>query len=173
VNYVEPVEQNAAATDLDLYSSSKRRATIESALETWAPALTDRLRLVQENDPSAYSVLLMHPGIPLESAPDIMPRDLSLVVIRIPSLLVRATRNQMEAVSLYLYDTTNAFDENPPPFLGGVHVDVQGSDVEFVDEIELDELLDQVTPVDIYRAPVRIASRTWEVVVVPMQSTYA
>ncbi len=160
VNYVEPVEPNAGAVDLDLYSSSQRRATIESALETWAPALTARLSLVQETDPSAYSVLLMHPGIPLESAPDNVPSDLSLMVIRIPSLLVRATRNQVEAVSVYLYDTTSASDGNPPDFLGGLQLDSQGSDVEFVDEIDLDELLGQASPVDIYRAPVSIASRT-------------
>jgi CHASE1-domain containing sensor protein len=46
VQHVEPVEANAAAIHLDLYSSSKRRASIESALETWMPTLTDRLRLV-------------------------------------------------------------------------------------------------------------------------------
>jgi hypothetical protein len=44
--------------------------------------------------------------------------------------------------------------------------------VEFVDEIDLDELLSQASPVDIYRAPVSIASRTWEVVVVPLESSY-
>jgi CHASE1-domain containing sensor protein len=82
VRYVEPVMANAAVIHLDLYSSSKCHVSIKSALETWMPALTDCLRLVQESDESAYSVLLVHPGIPLESAPEVKPRDRSLMVLR-------------------------------------------------------------------------------------------
>jgi class 3 adenylate cyclase len=175
VQNVEPVEANAAAIHLDLYSSAKRRKTIESALETWEPALTDRLHLVQETDESAYSVLLMHPGIPLVSAPQVKPRDLSLLVIRIPSFLARATREQSENLVVYLYDTTQASDENPPQFLGGAKVsrtDTDAASVEFVEEIEFDDLLDQETPVDIYTDIIRIASSTWEVVVVPLDDTF-
>jgi CHASE1-domain containing sensor protein len=56
IHYIEPIVGNEAAIDLDLYSSATRRATINHALETWKPAVTERLKLVQETDPSAYSV---------------------------------------------------------------------------------------------------------------------
>jgi hypothetical protein len=103
VHYVEPLESNAAAIELDLFSSASRRATIDQALATWAPALTNHLRLVQETDPSAYSGLLMHPGIPLVASPGLQAQDVSSMVIWIPSLLARVSRrNEVEGLAVYL-----------------------------------------------------------------------
>jgi class 3 adenylate cyclase len=120
----------------------------------------------------------MHPGIPLESAPEVkQPRDLSLMVLRIPSILTGATLKQSNSLALYLYDTTRATKKSPPQFLGGVEVTMEDGErvsSEFVDEIELEELLkqDTVVVVDVYSDTVQIASSTWEIVVVPLEDTF-
>jgi hypothetical protein len=79
----------------------------------------------------------MHPGIPLPSAPQVKPRDLSLLVIRIPLLLFRATQEQSENLVVYLYDSTHASDENPPQFLGGAKVSGMDTNAASVESIEV------------------------------------
>jgi signal transduction histidine kinase/CheY-like chemotaxis protein len=119
VHLLEPVEGNEGAIDFDLYSSASRRKTIHKAIETWKPALTPRLRLVQETDPSAYSVILMHPGIPLPGLGD-KPESFSSMVIRIPDLLKRASQGQAESTTVYIFDTSNPVVTQQ--FLGGARV---------------------------------------------------
>jgi hypothetical protein len=68
------------------------------------PALTDRLRFVQETDESAYSVLLMHLGIPLESAPEVKPCDRLLMVLR-----RMEWRRMLSSEYLYLEPTTDGY----------------------------------------------------------------
>jgi CHASE1-domain containing sensor protein len=92
VRFIEPIEGNEAAIDFDLYSSASRAQTIEAALTNWKPTLTPRLKLIQETDPSAYSVILMHPGIPVSTDPGRRPRELATLVIRIPDVLHSAVR---------------------------------------------------------------------------------
>jgi hypothetical protein len=87
VHYLEPLETNIAAIDFDLYSSKSRKETIDRAMTTWEPQVTPRLQLVQETDPSAYSVILMHPGIK-ETHPNLeRPTSFSSVVLRIRTYL--------------------------------------------------------------------------------------
>ena len=92
------------------------------------PALTDRLRLVQETDAVAYGVVLMHPGINLSSErdDDSWPRDLASIVVRIPALLERSARNQGESSLVYLYDKSDSRGE--PLFLGAMHVEKRHGD---------------------------------------------
>ncbi|CAB9516454.1 Receptor-type guanylate cyclase gcy [Seminavis robusta] len=196
VRFVEPVEANAAAAGFDLYSSASRKASIHEALGTWEPSLTNRLQLVQETDPSAYSVLLFHPGVKLESADQVQgPRDLSLLVIRIPDLLIRSSRNQVESIGMYVYDKST----EPPQFLGATTVTVSkvtaveadsgvpgetGHDefvyqvertIDFLPEVELDELigsLEGATSTKFTREDIQASSKTWEVVVFPLDGTY-
>ncbi|KAL7558130.1 hypothetical protein ACA910_013186 [Epithemia clementina (nom. ined.)] len=173
VHYVEPVESNAAAVDFDLWSSSSRRASIQQALDTWKPTLTPRLQLVQETDISAYSVLLMHPGAPLASQPDVKPRDVSLMVIRIPSLIDRASQDLSETKKdVYIYDSSG--DDGSAIFLGAASLGIVDSDENglphshFLGETDLNtvreshsgrrsQMLEQV---------VRVASRNWTIAVV-------
>ena len=180
------MESNAAAAGFDLYSSSARRATIEQALGTWEPALSNRLQLVQETDPSAYSVLFFHPGVSLQMVdPTSNPRDLSLMVIRIPALLERTSRNQLDPIAMYIYDKT----VDPPQFLGAIRITAAQTDdqnktsagtgashqVEFLPEMELEEFLvsaNKNSHVDIHRDQIMAASNAWEVVVIPVEDTY-
>ena len=105
VQFVEPIVGNEAALGFDLYSRRQAKFAIDQALSSWKPAVTEKLRLVQETDPSAYSVLLMHPGIPLSTRPEeYAPKDLSLLVVRIPDLLRRATFQGKQSLILYIFD---------------------------------------------------------------------
>jgi hypothetical protein len=124
VRFIEPVQGNEAAIDFDLYSSASRAETIEAALSNWNPTLMPRLKLVQETDPSAYSVILMHPGIPVSTDPGRRPRDLATLVIRIPDLLhTGAAPYQSESIAVYIFDSSKA-DEDPQ-FLGGAGISVR------------------------------------------------
>jgi hypothetical protein len=55
----------------------------------------------------------------LTTQPDVWPRDISSIVIRIPDLLTRSSRNQGESSIAYLFDSTN---EESLVFLGGVQI---------------------------------------------------
>lgn len=178
VSYVEPVLPNAAAIDFDLYSSDSRRATIEAAITSYKPHLSRRLRLVQETDPSAYSVLLMHPGIPLESdAVDAGATDVSLMVIRIPSLLERSVQDmKKDDLAVYLYDLSEAETEQDAQFLGAVRVvsEAEGVVVSPIEETEYSSLLSSYSGRKdlVYQEMLEIASSKWAVAVVPMNNQY-
>jgi len=62
IHYMEPVIGNEAAIDLDYHASGSRKRTVLFCMNEGKPALTDRLRLVQEKTESAFGVVLMHPG---------------------------------------------------------------------------------------------------------------
>ena len=69
------------ALDLDVYSRPRAKFTIDKALETWLPTLSEPARLVEETVDNAFAVFLMHPGTPLSTQPALAPRDLSLLVV--------------------------------------------------------------------------------------------
>jgi signal transduction histidine kinase/CheY-like chemotaxis protein len=172
VRFIEPIQGNEAAIDFDLYSSASRAETIEAALKNWNPTLTPRLKLVQETNPSAYSVILMHPGIPVSNDPDRKPRDLATLVIRIPDLLrTSAVRYQSESIAVYIFDSSKADDD--PQFLGGVGVSVRdGLATEmFFDETEHAALRSSNTK-RIYEEVLTVASSKWTIVVVPVAGTF-
>ena len=156
VHYVEPVIGNEAAIELDLYSSQIQRKTIDSAMSNWKPALTDRLRLVQETDSSqsVYSIILHHPGVPLSTRPELTrPEGSSLLVIRIPDLLERASIQQFSSNGrqVYLYDVTYVAndsvggdtddqqeDGSQPVFLGAATISVKDGKSEYIPLPEAD-----------------------------------
>jgi CHASE domain len=135
VHYTEPVLGNEAAIDLDMAASGSRRAAILTIMQTGRPALSDRIRLVQEkttttnksgygNNQHAYGMVLMHPGIPLSAMATAdadddnndnggdhdhsWPRDLASIVIRIPDLLQRSTEDHAGLSAVYLYDQSHS-----------------------------------------------------------------
>jgi CHASE domain len=145
VHYLEPVLPNAPAIELDMYSFPSQKLEIDLAVSTRQPVLSKRLHVVQEWQEFAYSVIIYHPGIPLKSdntyessstnATTNVTRvsenkdddddvedpvqDLSLILVRIPSLLHRVALVQKESLALYLYDTTILnTNGGVPEFLG-------------------------------------------------------
>jgi CHASE1-domain containing sensor protein len=120
VHYLEPLEGNQAAIELDLYST--QREAVERATSTWLPVVSNRLTLLEESDEDAYSVILYHPGIPIHSEPNkTQPSELALIVIRMPSLLSKcASYVQDHSFTVHVFDNQNA--DSPPKYLGGVGV---------------------------------------------------
>lgn len=168
IHYMEPIPGNTMAIDLDYHSSGSRRQTVMYCINNGRPALTDRLRLVQEKDASSYGVVLMHPGYNLTTQTDVWPRDLASIVIRIPDLLQRATLNQGEGGSVYLFDQSDS--SGAPIFLGAVKITpvVQGlrgsADLFFLPELTLPELQAQNNAY-YHQDNVPIANKIWTVVV--------
>jgi hypothetical protein len=148
---MEPVVGNEAAIDLDYHASGSRKRTVQYCLNEGKPALTDRLRLVQEKTESAFGVVLMHPGFNLteqlaeQRAAEALarqngydgfvdvdkldiaahtpewPRDLASIVIRIPDLLLRAGRSRGEPSVVYLFDKSDS--GGSPLFLGAAKIE--------------------------------------------------
>jgi len=168
IHYMEPIPGNVMAIDLDYHSSGSRRQTVMYCINNGRPALTDRLRLVQEKDASSYGVVLMHPGYNLTTQTDVWPRDLASIVIRIPDLLSRATQNQGEGGSVYLFDQSDS--SGAPIFLGAVKITpvIQGlrgsADLFFLPELTLPELQAQKNAY-YHQDNVPIANKIWTIVV--------
>ena len=187
VHYLEPVLPNAPAIELDMYSFPSQKLEIDLAVATRQPVLSARLIVVQEQEDSlAYSVIIYHPGVYLEGDGPV-PTELSLVLVRIPSLLERVAQVQEESLAVYLYDTTVLNTGGAPAFLGAgnfrIHnrnVDATaaeggGTTVEILDEIEYDEFRHQQRHQRLYyetTVPITPSGSTWKVAVVPLDDTF-
>jgi signal transduction histidine kinase/CheY-like chemotaxis protein len=125
LHYVEPVLTNEPAIELNPYSNPARAKAIDTAIDTWKPAFSDRLKLVQETDSNAYGVGLVHPGVPSSIEVSERPQAFSQIIIRMPALLERAARIALVDKSVYIYDSSKLPEE--PIFLGGADVHVTSS----------------------------------------------
>ena len=167
IHYMEPIWGNEAAIDLDYHASGSRRRTVLYCIDNGKPALTDRLRLVQEKEAIAYGVVLMHPGynITTTGPGERWPYDLASIVIRIPDLLTRSTDKQSQGSDVYIFDKSDT--SGNPLFLGGVRITPsaqEGStaDLQFLEE----KLLEELRGPDgrLYREiDVQIANKVWTV----------
>jgi CHASE1-domain containing sensor protein len=166
VHLVEPVTGNEAALDLDLYSSQIQKETLLQAIRTWRPALTDRLKLVQDPDPTAYSVILHHPGVNTTIHPGETATGVSLMVVRVPDLIARATSTHQEGRSVFIFDST--YTEEAPNFLGGADTDMNNYSVR--EETTLQHLQDSSDRIEVGK--VRIADREWTIAVLPLDGTF-
>jgi signal transduction histidine kinase/CheY-like chemotaxis protein len=162
LHYVEPVITNEAAIDLSIYSNPARRKAIDNAITTWKPALSDRLKLVQETDPNAYGFGLIHPGVPNSVLTALAPNGFSQIIVRIPALLERAARVALVSYSVYIFDTTDTSIE--PIFLGGADVRVEHGNVSLnsIPETRLADTSSYFTRI------FQVADRNWTVSVVPV-----
>ena len=120
VSRVEPIEGNEAAIDLDTYHSAK--ALIDQVLSSWKPTLSPGVKLIQDRDPDAYSVYLVHPGIHTSIHKE--AHSVTSTVIRIHDLLSWAAAmgdgGSINGKAVYIFDSTD--QEKDPTFLGGVEV---------------------------------------------------
>ena len=194
VHYLEPVVYNAPAIELDMYSFPSQKNEIDLAVSTNLPVLSKRLQVVNY-DELTYSVIIYHPGVVLETDPeDYVPSVLSLILVRIPSLLGRVARVQEESLAVYLHDSTPMniqapFGNNEPEFLGGgaFFIDEKTGEhrLELLHEITLDELdarygdngnskSKKKNKKNYYQEEIGItpSGGTWIVSVVPIDDTY-
>lgn len=172
VHYMEPIVGNEAAIGLDYHVAGSRIRTVEECLKTGKPALTDRLKLVREEE-EAYGVILMHPGVNLTTQSDVWPRDLSSIVIRIPDLLNRSMENQGESTAAFLFDPSVLAPSGEPLFLGGVRVDQNRDDdhkLTFLPDTELSQLVKRHHYCKM--GNVNAANKVWKVVVVAVEGRF-
>jgi hypothetical protein len=172
INYLEPIEGNEGAIDLDLWSDPVAGAAlIDEAIQTFQPILTGRVQTVQETDESAYSVIIYHPGVPLSSDP---PGKISTMVanllVRIPSFLERVGNLQEQDLAVYLYDIRDGKKE----FLGAATYNVGGSNTQvyFPAEIAYETLKPRYDENRFHEETIPIASGQWQVCVVPVDDTF-
>jgi signal transduction histidine kinase len=174
IHYIEPVQGNEAAIDLDYYSHVSKRRTLLTSLDTGKPALTDRLLLVKEPDEESrcgsvdgpsYGVVLMHPGVNLTSHSDVWPRDFASVVICMPNLLLRSIQYQGTSTSIYIHDGSDSSGKSV--FLGGAQK--KDGEVTYLPEIELKELNGHRL---FLQEHVFSANKNWTVTVIAMAGTY-
>jgi len=180
VHYLEPVLPNAPAIELDMYSYPSQKNEIDLAVTTRQPVLSKRLNVVQETEEFAYSVIIYHPGILLEDEPDDFPTELSLILVRMPSLLKRVSQSQEENLAVYVYDTSVLNTGGAAEFLGAGAFTVQQTPngtvhyLELIDEVDYETFYNQNGGSSFYwEEEVLITpSGSWLVVVVPVDDTY-
>ena len=181
VDMSEPVVPNAGALGLDTYSHPFQRKEIEQALTTHQPILGGRLKLVQETEENAYTVIMRHPGIKTEIYDsevedlDEVPQELGVVLIRIPSLLKRRGDEQKESIACYLYDITPDRTQGVETYLGAAEYDAKVMNETIVtdvrippNDLEYDDVMASYEPNRIFETTVSIASNAqWKLVVTP------
>jgi hypothetical protein len=199
VHYMEPVEGNEAAVELDIHSSEPRIRAVDALFELEQPSLTDRLSLVKEkgqvsrcgnHDGPSYGVVLLHPGVPLSDAllsteeqtqlkntdDARWPKDFASMVVCIPDLLVRSTRDKRRDIVTYIHDLSHP--QSNAVFMGGALINhkskdslVEGEDhsIYFVDEISLEELESRLkcgtNTHGCYQETIPVANREWTITV--------
>jgi signal transduction histidine kinase/CheY-like chemotaxis protein len=166
LHYVEPVVGNEAAIDLSIYSNLARRKAIDNAIATWKPALSDRLKLVQETDPNAYGFGLIHPGVPNSVRTASAPNGFSQIIVRVPALLERAARVSLVSSSVYIFDTTNAAID--PIFLGAADIQVDHHGEVSLKSIPETHLAKTATH---FTRGIKVADRNWTISVVPVDNS--
>jgi hypothetical protein len=170
---------NAAALGLDLYSYPSQKNEIDLAVSTREAVLGGRLKVVQEVDDNAYSILIYHPGIYLETSPDDHADVLGVILVRVPSLLARTAAIQEESLACYIYDTTVFNTGGSTDFLGAVDYDVTRhpngtihTDLTFHQEVEIENVRDDYSSDYFYEEDIPIAHGTWKIVVVPIDDRF-
>ena len=160
---------NEAIIDFDLYSSVSDRQTLELALQTWKPAVSQRLKWNSDGN-TTNRVFLMHPGIPLSTQPNLRPQNLALLDISINTLIASSTRRLRSSLSIYLYDSTR--DSIDPTFLGAADIYVdQNTAWVYLQEIGLENLRNS-TARFLKEVDVAISSSKWTVVAVALENTF-
>jgi signal transduction histidine kinase len=126
-HYVGSMQAAGHALDVDVYTHPARQKAIDLALATWKPIVTAPLETGHQLNSNIRSVVLVHPGMPLATNPSVVPRDLSLMGIRIPHVIDCARLKlptETHKISLYVFDSTtessSELDQGQEPiFLGG------------------------------------------------------
>lgn len=145
---------------LDLFSEERRRSASEAALQSGDPAATSRIRAVQETN-SSWSVLLLHPGAERPSA------DLASIVVRTDDWLWDATNASLADAEAHLYDGEN--DE----FLSAIRFTRQAGKIPVTRYILNETKMESHNGKRKVRAPVQFADRSWTIVVVSVDETFA
>ena len=164
IHYLEPLEGNEKALDLDMYSL--RKDEIDKAMQTVKPVLGPRAKLFRENLPDVYAVELIHPGRPTSIKNDLSIGDgISKLTIRVPDLIEQAAKaTGSRLTSVYIYDET----PNPngePVFLAAADI-VCGTKHNQTAVLKPEIPIENITKSKhSYTTTIQAADHTWRIVV--------
>lgn len=125
IHYLLPLENNEQAVDIDVYPINKE--CIDNSIATGRPYMGQRFRLFNDpDDRSVFGSIFISPGIVTrqeeerESNPERRKTALSMIVIRIPDLIERASRFTSTSFTVHLFDnsTEHRDKDGNPLFLG-------------------------------------------------------
>jgi len=160
VQYIEPLEQNAAALGFDIGSDSVRRVAAETARDTGKPTATPPIDLLQGSG-TGKGVLVLDPVYDSADTPaDVAERRARLQgfavgVYKVSELLAESfAAERWNDASLRLVDVTAGSE---PTVL---------AERPAVSEPTIDLARGEPTPIDV--APVELFGRTWALEVVPV-----
>lgn len=165
--HTRPVVGNEEAILFDPLSRSFSKPLYERAVNNWEAVMGDRLKLVQETDPNAYSVILRHPGVRREESTKVA-RAVAQIVIRIPDLLHAFTRGMDAKEWMYLYDTTPEEIE-VPEYLGAATVVDNNSgqhQIQMIPELDMADIKLPTRKAYFRATPITLSNRQWTVVIV-------
>ena len=170
IHYLEPMDRNEPALDLDMYSF--RKEEIDTALTSMKPVLGPRAKLLQEDSPDVYAVSLIHPGYSTSLPGELSAADaVSKIVIRLPDLIEEAATATMSLKrAVYIYDETpkrTAADGGKPVFLAAVdilcHTNTSGVRTQLKREVVMDEIPNAT---HFFSTTIHAADHTWRVIIV-------
>ena len=201
IQYLEPYERIGNAVHLDLYSIIYEKEAIDLAINTYQPVLTERFVIVSQ-DTDGYSVSLIHPGVKLDEEDEDDdeetsrgPKDLSLMLIHIRSLLARAAKQQSVSLQVYLYDATktNTVNSTHPQeeYLGGAKIEIvdttttsdddeeeeeeeeqenETRKITYFTETELEDVRRISSSTLYYEQSMKAGERDWTIVILPVDT---
>ena len=192
IHFIAPIPGSEAVLDLDMYSRNFGKVIIDKALQTWEPTLSEPVRLVEETVEDALAVVLVHPGTPVSTQPDLQPRDIVILVIRIPDLIKRATATSANPASIFLYDrgststtrTSSSYSNNeqndPSPESSSTEFILGYVRVRMTADGEKELSVEQPVPLDeirrtsrlYFEETVSIADRQWTIAIIDVDGTY-
>jgi hypothetical protein len=178
-HFAEPLEDyyNLVAIDYDMSTSPHQLEIVMQALETGNLSVTERLRYQPPpkdvSDVYQYSLILVHPGLPLQNETRSLENHAAVLVIRFVALLYKAYKqfSADEQLVVYVYDSTASVigQEGQPAFLGGAALG--SSSLTEIPELNYTDL-QQVKVNHRVDYVLNIAERQWRYVAVAPIGTY-
>ena len=117
---------------------------------------------------------MFHPGVTQPTQQTLAPRNLALIELKTQHLLSRAIARfgqiEEKGIAIYLFDlgSTHLVNDDEDDFVPKVLVGLEVTaslETTLANEIEMTDLLPSQM---IFRSPIGITSRTWEVIVVQL-----
>lgn len=169
IHYLEPIDRNEPALDLDMYSF--RQDEIDTAMATLQPVLGARGVLLQENTTGIYAVSLIHPGYPTSLTGDLASTDaVTKIVIRMPDIIEQAAAaTKSTPHTVYIFDQTpkrTATNDGKPVFLAAAEIlgtpDINGTHTRTLPELELKDIPKATHS---FETTLRAADHSWRIVI--------
>jgi hypothetical protein len=170
IHYLEPLEGNEKALDLDMYSF--RRKEIDKAFQTLKPVLGPRAKLFREDRPDVYAVELIHPGRPTSIKNDLpTTAGISKLTIRVPDVIQQAAKVTGSRLgSVYIYDETphrpKQTNNGEPIFLAAADIFCGGAKHNLSAVLKPEIPMENITRTrHSYTTTIQAADHTWRIIV--------